>query len=39
MPAHLVLEEMSLVNADRRFEDLTGYIQEEVIGRNCRFLW
>ncbi|MCB1935478.1 MAG: PAS domain-containing protein [Nitrosomonas sp.] len=32
------LEDMPLVYANKAFEDITGYTQEETIGRNCRFL-
>jgi PAS domain S-box-containing protein len=31
-------EDLPLVYANKRFEELTGYSQEELIGRNCRFL-
>lgn len=32
------LEDMPIVYANKAFEKVTGYAQEEVIGRNCRFL-
>jgi len=32
------LEDMPLVYANKAFEEITGYTQEEVIGKNCRFL-
>jgi PAS domain S-box-containing protein len=32
------LEDMPLVYANKVFEDMTGYSQDEIIGRNCRFL-
>ncbi|PKM35131.1 MAG: PAS sensor protein [Gammaproteobacteria bacterium HGW-Gammaproteobacteria-10] len=32
------LEDMPIVYANKAFETVTGYSQEEVIGRNCRFL-
>lgn len=31
-------EDMPIVYANRSFEVMTGYVQEEIIGRNCRFL-
>lgn len=31
-------EDMPIVYANRSFEQMTGYAQEEIIGRNCRFL-
>lgn len=31
-------EDMPIVYANRSFETMTGYSQEEIIGRNCRFL-
>jgi PAS domain S-box-containing protein len=31
-------EDMPIVYANRSFEVMTGYAQEEIIGRNCRFL-
>jgi PAS domain S-box-containing protein len=31
-------EDMPLVYANRQFELITGYSQEEILGRNCRFL-
>lgn len=32
------LDDMPLVYANKAFETMTGYSQEELIGRNCRFL-
>lgn len=32
------LEDMPIVYANKAFEQVTGYSQEEIIGRNCRFL-
>lgn len=32
------LEDMPLVYANKAFETITGYSQEETLGRNCRFL-
>ncbi|WP_341327939.1 PAS domain-containing protein [Methylotuvimicrobium sp. KM2] len=32
------LDDMPIVYANKAFETVTGYSQEEVIGRNCRFL-
>ncbi|MGR9087435.1 MAG: PAS domain-containing protein [Gammaproteobacteria bacterium] len=32
------LEDMPVVYANKAFETMTGYSQEEVVGRNCRFL-
>jgi PAS domain S-box-containing protein len=32
------LEDCPLVYANKAFEKLTGYSQEEIIGHNCRFL-
>ena len=31
-------EDMPLVYANRQFELITGYSQQEILGRNCRFL-
>ncbi len=32
------LEDMPIVYANKAFERLTGYAQEDIIGHNCRFL-
>ncbi len=32
------LEDMPIVYANGAFEQMTGYSQEEIIGKNCRFL-
>jgi PAS domain S-box-containing protein len=32
------LEDSPIVYANKAFEDMTGYTQEEIVGRNCRFL-
>jgi PAS domain S-box-containing protein len=32
------LEDSPIVYANKAFEDMCGYPQEEIIGRNCRFL-
>lgn len=32
------IEDMPIVYANKSFETMTGYAQEEIIGRNCRFL-
>ncbi|MEK8093679.1 PAS domain-containing protein [Methylocystis sp. IM3] len=32
------LEDSPIVYANKAFEDICGYPQEEIIGRNCRFL-
>ena len=32
------LEDMPIVYANKQFEAMTGYSQQETLGRNCRFL-
>lgn len=32
------MEDAPVVYANKAFENMTGYSQEEIIGRNCRFL-
>lgn len=32
------LPDMPLIYANKAFESITGYSQQEVVGRNCRFL-
>ena len=32
------LEDIPIVYANKAFEKMTGYSQQEIIGRNCRFL-
>ena len=32
------LEDMPIVYANKAFEKITGYSQEDIVGRNCRFL-
>lgn len=32
------LEDAPIVYANKAFEDMCGYPQEEIVGRNCRFL-
>lgn len=32
------LEDSPIVYANKAFEDMCGYNQEEIVGRNCRFL-
>jgi PAS domain S-box-containing protein len=32
------IEDAPIVYANRRFEEITGYRAEEILGRNCRFL-
>ncbi len=32
------LEDSPIVYANKAFEDMTGYGQDDIIGRNCRFL-
>lgn len=31
-------DDMPIVYANRQFEAMTGYSQQEILGRNCRFL-
>ena len=32
------LEDLPIVYANKAFEDMCGYPQEQIVGRNCRFL-
>jgi PAS domain S-box-containing protein len=32
------LEDLPIVYANKQFEAMTGYSQQEILGRNCRFL-
>jgi PAS domain S-box-containing protein len=32
------LDDMPIVYANKAFEKMTGYSQEEILGHNCRFL-
>jgi PAS domain S-box-containing protein len=32
------MEDMPIIYANKAFEQITGYSQEETLGRNCRFL-
>ncbi|MGR8952281.1 MAG: PAS domain-containing protein, partial [Gammaproteobacteria bacterium] len=32
------LDDMPVVYANKAFENMTGYSQEDMVGRNCRFL-
>ncbi len=32
------LEGMPIVYVNKAFEDMTGYTQEDIVGKNCRFL-
>jgi PAS domain S-box-containing protein len=32
------LDDMPIIYANKAFENLTGYSQQEIVGKNCRFL-
>lgn len=38
MIADATLPDLPITYANQRFEELTGYTSDEILGRNCRFL-